>query len=86
MASYFDTALYASSAYVAGFFKPEVLHRDKANPAKYVLTDRNISCKGAWYLKTYDVKSAGQVHTYLGYLGDLPYQEQIYWASINEWP
>ncbi|MDQ3830056.1 MAG: hypothetical protein M3361_12285, partial [Candidatus Tectomicrobia bacterium] len=29
---------------------------------------------------------AGQVHTYIGYLADLPYEEQLYWQSFNEWP
>jgi hypothetical protein len=26
------------------------------------------------------------VHTYLRYLRDLPYNEQVYWKSFNEWP
>jgi hypothetical protein len=26
------------------------------------------------------------VHTYLRYLRELPYREQIYWQSFNEWP
>ena len=68
------------------FFNAEVLHRYKADPAKYDLADRSISCRGAWYLKTYDVNDEGQVHTYLRYLRDLPYREQIYWQSFNEWP
>ena len=37
-------------------------------------------------LAGYNVNSAGQVHTYLGYLRDLPYQEQLYWASMNDRP
>lgn len=28
----------------------------------------------------------GQVHTYLCYLADLPYEEQLYWKSFNEKP
>jgi hypothetical protein len=68
------------------FFRAEVLHKYKADPAKYELTDRDISCRGTWRLKTYDVNDAGQVHTYLRYLADLPYQEQTYWQSFNEWP
>ena len=43
-------------------------------------------CASRRCLAGYDVNSAGQVHTYLGYLRDLPYQEQLYWASMNEWP
>src|SRR6202012_7610 len=33
-----------------------------------------------------DVNEKGQVHTYLRYLGELPYKEQLYWQSFNEWP
>jgi len=68
------------------FFRPEVLHRFKADPEKYTLDDRSISCRNSWYLKTYDINEAGQVHTYIGYLADLPYEEQLYWQSFNEWP
>lgn len=26
------------------------------------------------------------MHTYIGYLANLPYEEQLYWQSFNEWP
>ena len=68
------------------FFRAEVLHKYKADPEKYELSDRSILCPGAWELQTYDVNEVGQVHTYLRYLGSLPYQEQQYWQSFNEWP
>lgn len=68
------------------FFRAEVLHRFKADPEKYSLEDRSISCRNAWYLKTYDINESGQVHTYIGYLADLPYEEQLYWQAFNEWP
>lgn len=68
------------------FFRPEVLHRFKADPEKYTLEDRSISCRNAWYLKTYDINEDGQLHTYIGYLADLPYEEQLYWQAFNEWP
>ena len=68
------------------FFRAELLHKYKSDPSKYELTDRSISCRGAWHLQTYDVNEAGQVHTYLRYLAYLPYQEQLYWQSFNEWP
>jgi hypothetical protein len=32
------------------------------------------------------VNKEGQVHTYLRYLGELPYKEQLYWQAFNEWP
>jgi hypothetical protein len=68
------------------FFRPEVLRKYKADSEKYVFKERSISCRGSWHLKTYDINHAGQVHTYLKYLGDLPYQEQLYWKSYNEAP
>jgi len=68
------------------FFRPEVLHRFKADPEKYTIDDRSIGCRNAWFLKTYDINEADQVHTYIGYLANLPYEEQLYWKSFNEWP
>jgi hypothetical protein len=68
------------------FFRPEVLLRFKADPERFTLEDRSITCRNAWHLKTFDINEAGQVHSYIGYLADLPYEEQIYWQSFNEWP
>lgn len=68
------------------FFRPEVLHRFKADSEKYSLDDRSISCRNAWYLKSYDINEAGQVHAYVGDLARLPIDEQRYWQSFNEWP
>lgn len=68
------------------FFRPEVLTRFKSDPEKYDLQDRLISCRNAWYLKSYDINEVGQVHTYIGDLAKLPYEEQMYWHSFNEWP
>ncbi|BCF89090.1 hypothetical protein [Paraburkholderia largidicola] len=68
------------------FFRPEVLHRFKADPDKFTMEHRSISCRGAWYLKGYDVNEVGQVHVYIGDLARLPIEEQRYWQSFNEWP
>lgn len=68
------------------FFSPEVLTKYKADPDKYDLRDRSITCRNAWYLKTFDINEAGQVHTYIGYLQHLPFKEQQYWKLYNEWP
>lgn len=68
------------------FFRPDVLHRFKADPEKYSLDDRSISCRNAWYLKSYDINESGQVHAYIGDLARLPIEEQRYWQSFNEWP
>ncbi len=68
------------------FFRPEVLLKYKSDSEKYQLTDRSVSCRGAWHLKTYDINEAGQVHTYIIYLRSLPYEEQLYWKAYNEHP
>lgn len=68
------------------FFRPEVLLKYKSDRDKYTIESRQIHCRGAWTLRTYDVNEAGQVHTYICYLRDLPYEEQLYWASYNESP
>jgi hypothetical protein len=57
------------------FFRSEVLIRYKSDPEKYELHDRSIYCRGAWSLRTYDMNDAGPVHTYLGYLRELPYND-----------
>ncbi len=67
------------------FFKPEVLVRYKNDPEKYSFKG-GISCRNAWHLETFDINEEGQVHTYIGYLARLPYEEQLYWQSFNEWP
>jgi hypothetical protein len=67
------------------FFRPEVLLKYKADPDKYQIEGRSIHCRGAWFLKSYDIK-AGQVHAYLCDLSLLPYAEQLYWKSFNEAP
>ena len=68
------------------FFSPEVLHKYKADEDKYSVEGGMISCRSAWELRTYDVNEEGQVHTYICYLRDLPYKEQLYWLSFNEKP
>ena len=70
------------------FFRPEVLLRYKNDRDKYTINEehRFINCRGGWELKTYDINEAGQVHAYLCYLRNLPYEEQLYWRSFNEKP
>lgn len=68
------------------FFRPDVLLKYKADSDKYKLEDRSISCRSTWHLQTYDINDAGQVHTYIVYLRDLPYEEQLHWKAYNEKP
>lgn len=68
------------------FFKSEVLLKYKADKDKYQVTDRDIYCRVAWYLRDFDVNEAGQVHAYICDLRRLPYSEQLHWLSYNEEP
>ncbi|QYI99716.1 hypothetical protein KUV46_10190 [Thalassovita mediterranea] len=68
------------------FFDPEVLSKYKADKDRYEIETRRLTCRGAWELRTYDVNEAGQVHTYICYLRDLPIREQLHWAQFNEKP
>lgn len=86
LASYFDIASPLPYQITPAFFKPAVLQKYRADPEKYTLENRSVSSRAGWCLKTFDVNEAKQVHTYLGYLGDLPFTEQQYWLSFNEWP
>jgi hypothetical protein len=86
LASYFEPDSPLPFQTTPAFFRPDVLLKYKSDPEKYRLEHRSIHARGGWYLKTYDVNEAGQVHTYLRYLADLPYKEQLYWQSFNEWP
>ena len=70
------------------FFGSEVLSKYKSDREKYTINEehRTIDCRGAWYLKRYDVNDAGQIFAFLCDLRRLPYREQLYWKSYNEEP
>ncbi len=67
------------------FFRPEVLHRYTADPDKYTVKDRDISCRATWSLR-YGVNEADQVFAYICDLRNLPDSEQYYWKGFNEKP
>lgn len=68
------------------FFRPEVLSKYKADQEKYIIEHRSISCRGSWYLKAFGWNDANQVFAYLGYLSNLPHEEQLHWKQFNEPP
>ncbi len=68
------------------FFRPEVLLKYKADSEKYIVGERDVSCRAAWHLEAIDVNEAGQVFAYICYLRRLPYGEQLHWLSFNEQP
>jgi hypothetical protein len=67
------------------FFKRAVLLKYQSDPDKYEIEDRRVICRGAWDLRI-GLNDAEQVQVYLKDLGQLPYQEQLYWKSFNEDP
>lgn len=68
------------------FFNAEVLRKYKSDTEKYKIRDRSIECRGAWYLKSFDVNDVGQVSVYLVDFNKLPYKEQLHWKQYNEKP
>jgi len=86
LSNYFEPESTLPLEMSPAFFRAEVLHKYKADPEKYDLQDRSIYCRGTWSLKPFDITPDGQVHTYLRYLGMIPYSEQVYWQAFNEWP
>jgi hypothetical protein len=68
------------------FFRPEVLLKYKGDRDKYTVSVRDIHCRAAWTLRGFDVNEARQVHAYICDLRNLPYSEQLHWASYNEVP
>ncbi len=67
-------------------FRPDVLAKYKADSQKYTVREASISCRGAWYLRSYWTNDAGQVCAYICDLRDLPHEEQRYWSLYNEDP
>ena len=84
--SYFDVIDNRCLQITPAFFNASVLDKYLCNPEQYEVKERRIYSKDAWSLETYDINEAGQVHTYLIYLGQLPRREQEYWKTFNEQP
>lgn len=68
------------------FFKPEVLRKYKSDTEKYTIQNRQISCRDAWYLRSFDINDNQQISVYLVDFNKLPYQEQLHWQQYNEEP
>ena len=84
--SYFDEPDHRCLEITPVFFRSDVLDKYLSAPQRYQVNERSITARGAWHLETYDINDAGQVHTYLVYLGRLPLEEQRYWQTFNEAP
>lgn len=63
-------------------FKKEVLIKYYAQPNKYSIEDGYLRCGGLWGLRM-DNNSEDFVMAFLGDLGHLSYNEQLYWRTFN---
>lgn len=63
-------------------FRKEVLGKYYQQPAKYKVEEGTLWCNSAWYLRI-DNHHDDKVCVLLKDLGDLPYQEQLYWRAHN---
>ena len=68
------------------FFDTEVLRKYKSDSEKFTVKSRSIECRGAWYLRSYDINDAGQVSVYVCDLNKLPFREQLHWKQYNVEP
>lgn len=65
------------------YFRPEVLAKYYAEPAKYTVEDGGLRCGGLWHLRM-DNDHSDYIVVWLGDLGqDLHQQERDYWLSFN---
>lgn len=68
------------------FFRTEVLNRFKLDSEKYLISNRQIECRGTWNLRYSMSDDESQVIVYIIDLSNLPENEQIYWKSFNVKP
>ena len=68
------------------FFSPEVMRKYESDSGKYQIGAREIVCPDSWRLQAIGWNAANQIHTYIRYLRDLPYREQLHWKAYNEPP
>jgi hypothetical protein len=64
------------------WFKREVLRKYYDHPTKYSVEDGYLRCGSLWGLQL-DNNLPNHVMVYLGDLGALSYEEQLYWKSFN---
>jgi len=67
------------------FFKREVLKKYHDTTSKYLVTASHLSCGHLWGLPI-DTNPKDLVQVYLGDLGHIPYDEQLYWRTFNVVP
>lgn len=64
------------------FFKPEVLMKYYEKPKRYTVSPFEVTFLDQWSID-YGKNEEGLVHAFLGDLGKLTFEEQLYWKSFN---
>lgn len=82
LANFFGANPGAPQQITAIFFRPDVLTKYYAQPAKYAVEDGQVRCGSLWSLRI-DNNQAEHVIVFLADLGHLPHDEQKYWRSFN---
>lgn len=82
LANFFGANPGAPQQVTPVFFRPEVLTKYYAQPAKYAVEDGQVRCGSLWSLRI-DNNQAEHVIVFLSDLGHLPHDEQKYWRSFN---
>ncbi|WP_160817308.1 hypothetical protein [Nitrosomonas oligotropha] len=63
-------------------FRKQVLDKYYQQPSKYLIEDSMLSCGNLWSLKI-DNHHSDKICVWLGDLGNISYQEQLYWRTYN---
>jgi hypothetical protein len=82
LANYFGANPHAPHFLTAIAFNREVLRKYLGQPEKYSVEDGYLRCGGLWGVPI-DNNHQEVLSVFLGDLGRLPYEEQIYWRSFN---
>jgi hypothetical protein len=82
LANYFGKNPGAPHYLTPVWFRREVLRKYYDHPEKYSVEDGYLRCGGLWGLRM-DNDLPSHVVVFLGDLGHLAYEEQLYWKSFN---
>lgn len=67
------------------FFAKELLVKYKSEPSRYQVGKSYISCLDLWSIEI-RITEEDLIHAWLGDLGRIPYNEQVYWQEFNMAP
>lgn len=83
LANYFGANPQAPHFLTAIAFNREVLKKYLGQPEKYSVEDGYLRCGGLWGVPIDNNHQEAVIVVFLGDLGRLPYEEQLYWRSFN---